>query len=244
MAKSRMINTRFWIDDYTSNLDPIEKLLFLYLLTNTATEICGVYELPLKIVAVETGIDKEMVEKIVKRFTKDKKIFYIKGWVYVVNFTKHQTNNPSVETGIERCLNEVPREIIQAVDKLLASSTQSGTLNLTKLNLTKPNLTKLNFSSKDMKMVDLLISLIQQNTPSWNFKGNKETWAEHIEKLHRIDNRSYENIELMIRWVQQDSFWKQNILSTSKLREKFNDLIPRVMVSAKGKGKKIIGLDD
>ena len=37
MAKTRIINTRFWIDDYTSNLDPIEKLLFLYFLTNTAT---------------------------------------------------------------------------------------------------------------------------------------------------------------------------------------------------------------
>src|SRR3990167_5032983 len=111
MAKTRIINTRFWIDDYTSNLDPIEKLLFLYFLTNTATEICGVYELPLKIVAIETGIETKIVEEILKRFTRDKKIFYINGWVYIVNFIKHQTRNPSVEQGIQRCLQEVPESI-------------------------------------------------------------------------------------------------------------------------------------
>ena len=63
-----MINTRFWIDDYISHLDPTEKLMFLYFLTNPLTDICGVYEIPLKNIALDTGIDKEMVEKIIKRF--------------------------------------------------------------------------------------------------------------------------------------------------------------------------------
>ena len=31
MAKKRYISTTFWRDEYVSNLDPIEKLLFLYL---------------------------------------------------------------------------------------------------------------------------------------------------------------------------------------------------------------------
>jgi len=89
------------------------------------------------------------------------------------------------------------------------------------------------FSIDDMRMVDLLIELIQQNNPEWKMKGSRETWAEHIEKLHRIDERTYEQIEAMIRWIQQDSFWSQNILSTAKLREKFNDLIPRLRAKYK-----------
>ena len=80
-------------------------------------------------------------------------------------------------------------------------------------------------------MADLLISLIQANTPDWKFKGNKEAWAEHIEKLHRIDGRTYQQIEYMIRWTQKDEFWQKNILSTAKLREKFNDLIPKLKAS-------------
>jgi hypothetical protein len=87
------------------------------------------------------------------------------------------------------------------------------------------------YSDDDMRMVDLLIGLIVANTPEWTLKGNKETWAEHIEKLHRIDGRTYEQIEYMIKWTQSDSFWKQNILSTAKLRDKFNDLIPKLKAS-------------
>lgn len=90
---------------------------------------------------------------------------------------------------------------------------------------------KAKYGEEDMKMVDLLISLIVKNTPEWTLKGNKETWAEHIEKLHRIDGRTYEQIEYMIRWTQADAFWHQNILSTAKLREKFNDLIPKLKAS-------------
>ena len=77
MAKQRMINTKIWSDNYFEELDPTEKLLFLYFLTNIYTNICGIYEIPLKIIAVETGIDKEMVKKILQRFESDKKIFYI-----------------------------------------------------------------------------------------------------------------------------------------------------------------------
>jgi len=128
MAKIRVVNTRFWIDDYISDLDPIEKLLFLYLITNPATEISGVYELPIKIMAVQTGIDKDMVIKILKRFESDKKIIYKDGWVIITNFSRHQTNNPSVQKGIERCLSEIPTKIRVIYDKIQGATDcpQSG----------------------------------------------------------------------------------------------------------------------
>lgn len=108
----RMINTRFWDDDYTANLDQIEKLMFLYFLTNPATEICGIYELPLKNIATDTGIEKDMVENILKRFKRDKKVFYLNGWVAVTNFIFHQNLNPSVVKGIENGLEQAPKPIL------------------------------------------------------------------------------------------------------------------------------------
>lgn len=114
MSKQRMINTRFWDDDYTSNLDPIEKLLFLYFLTNTSTSICGIYEIPLKKIANETGIDKEMVEKILQRFKKDGKFFYQNGWLCIRNFVKHQNQrSPKVQKGIEIELKAIPKDILE-----------------------------------------------------------------------------------------------------------------------------------
>lgn len=49
-----------------------------------------------------------------------------------------------------------------------------------------------------------------------------EKWAKDIEKLHRIDKRSYEDIEKVIRWIKTEgNFWNSNIISGSKLREKY-----------------------
>ena len=100
MAKQRYINTKFWRDSYIEDLDPIEKLLFLYLLSNPDTNISGIYEIPLKIIAVDTGIEKSMVKKLLDRFEQDEKIMYRDGWVAFKNFTLHQTINPKINTCI------------------------------------------------------------------------------------------------------------------------------------------------
>lgn len=47
-------------------------------------------------------------------------------------------------------------------------------------------------------------------------------WAKDIEKLNRIDGRSWGDIESVIRWVKSPGcFWFPNIMSGSKLRLKF-----------------------
>lgn len=146
MAKSRIINTRFWIDDYISNLDPIEKLLFLYFLTNPATDICGVYELPLKNIALDTGIDKEMAIKVLDRFTRDGKIIYHKGWVIIKNFIKHQSINPAVKKGIEASLEKIPleiRELLNDREPIESLSEPSDRVSDIKSNLIKSNLIEL-----------------------------------------------------------------------------------------------------
>jgi hypothetical protein len=139
MAKNRMIDTIFWEDNYSANLDPIEKLLFLYFLTNSSTNICGIYQITLKKIAVETGVDKEMVEKILGRFEKDDKVFYREGWIGLKNFIKHQNqNSPKVKKGIEIELGNTPETIKSLVERkgidTLSHSNSNSNSNLTKLN--------------------------------------------------------------------------------------------------------------
>lgn len=142
MAKNRMIDTKFWDDDYTSNLDPIEKLMFLYLLTNTSTNISGIYEIPLKKIALETGIDKEMVIKILDRFARDKRVFYSSGWICLKNFIKHQNQrSPTVIVGIKNEIANVPKDI-------LSNFIGYGYPNVS--NLTKSNLIQSNKREKDL----------------------------------------------------------------------------------------------
>lgn len=81
------------------------------------------------------------------------------------------------------------------------------------------------YSSESYILADLLSELHIQNidpkckpiTPKQN-----QAWAKDIEMIERIDGRSYQDIEKAIRWVKTPGqFWAPNIMSGSKLREKF-----------------------
>lgn len=111
MAKQRIVNTKFWDDSYVTGLTPLEKLVFLYLITNPLTNISGVYELPLKRAAFDVGIPGEEMRRIMGRLEKDGKIMVWNGWIAVVNFIKHQSLNPKIRKGIMEELRRAPREI-------------------------------------------------------------------------------------------------------------------------------------
>src|SRR3990167_8158593 len=112
MATERMINTRFWSDSFVADLNSLDRYLFLYFLTNEHTNICGIYEIPLKRIADETGIEREMLTKMLKRLKG--RVEYKDGWVIVVNFTRYQRlKSDSVREGIKKRLETVPKRIIE-----------------------------------------------------------------------------------------------------------------------------------
>lgn len=113
--KYRYVNTRYWNDALIASLAPLEKLLFIYLITNEHTNISGIYELPLKIMAMETGIDEHRIEKELFPAIGEK-IRYIENYVVVKNFVKYQySTSKLVREGILNCLREVPFELLRKV---------------------------------------------------------------------------------------------------------------------------------
>jgi len=113
MSKHRIVATCFWDDPYIMKLDPSEKLLFLYFLTNPVTEICGVYQISIKRISFDTGFEQDMVRMILGRFEKDGRCLYRDGWIAMHNWLKHQSRSPGVQTGIEKQLAEVPQELAE-----------------------------------------------------------------------------------------------------------------------------------
>ena len=73
------------------------------------------------------------------------------------------------------------------------------------------------------RLAHLLYDLHRQvDTHFTTSQKHIEQWAKDIEKLNRIDKRSYEDIEKVIRWIKTaGNFWCPNIISGSKLREKY-----------------------
>jgi len=85
------------------------------------------------------------------------------------------------------------------------------------------------FQDEDIKLTQLLIDLMSKNNPNSSIlrtltPKRQETWINECRKLREIDKRTPEQIEQIIIFSQDDSFWKSNILSMAKLRKQFDQL--------------------
>ena len=136
MSKKRYLDTKFWSDGYIEELDPIEKLLFLYLLTNERTNVAGIYELGPRIMSTETGIEKSMVERIIGRFERDGKVRTYDKWIRLTNSDKHQNlENKNIQKGRENVLGLIPVDILEGLgmtveDSSMTHGTVSNNLDL------------------------------------------------------------------------------------------------------------------
>ena len=54
-------------------------------------------------------------------------------------------------------------------------------------------------------------------------------WAYDIDLMMRVDHRRPDEIRELIDWSHKDSFWRANILSPGKLREKWDTLVAHRM---------------
>lgn len=82
-------------------------------------------------------------------------------------------------------------------------------------------------SSIDYQLSNFLYERILENNPNHK-KPNLQEWANSIRLMRERDKRTEEQIRYVIEWAQNDSFWAPNILSTKKLREKFDTLTGQI----------------
>ena len=80
------------------------------------------------------------------------------------------------------------------------------------------------YSSSHMTMAKKLKSLILSNNPGAKTPTDLSKWAAEFERMERIDKRTPEQIYAVMEFSQKDAFWKSNILSAKKLREKYDTL--------------------
>ncbi len=65
---------------------------------------------------------------------------------------------------------------------------------------------------------------IYPNNAGAKKKDCVKRWAKDIDKMNRLDGRSWENIEKAIEWAMKDSFWQKNIWSGASLRKHYDRL--------------------
>ncbi|MCY7828045.1 Replication protein O [Bacillus spizizenii] len=95
------------------------------------------------------------------------------------------------------------------------------------------NTSRLKYEICDMENAEYLFKEIKNNNPDAK-KPNLEKWANEFRLIRERDKRTDEQIKYLIKWTQQDDFWKANILSPSSLRKHYDKLVVKIK-SVKGK---------
>jgi hypothetical protein len=119
-------------------------------------------------------------------------------------------------------------ETYPASDDTYTASDETGLLTgdeLTKNQLelrTKELNTRTSFDVDVHHACNLLAHLIEGNGSKRPVVTDK--WLADMERLHRIDGRSWDQIAKAIMWCQDDDFWKANIMSPAKLRKQYDQL--------------------
>lgn len=102
MAEYRPIKTKIWQDAWFRGLSPEEKVVWLFILTNDLVHISGIYELPLELIGVFTGVENYQI--IVDKFVDNGKIEYRDGYIFLKNYLKHQTKQIKAQDNITKSI--------------------------------------------------------------------------------------------------------------------------------------------
>ncbi len=116
MAVYRQIHISFWQDPFILNLTPEEKYFYIYLMTNSKTSQCGVYQISKKIMELETGYNRETIDKLLTRFIEYKKIEYNEktSEILIINWLKYNSSkSPKVISCITKEIDDIRDETFQ-----------------------------------------------------------------------------------------------------------------------------------
>lgn len=255
MARNRMLRPTIWTDEKFAECSPNARLTFVLCISQAddAGILCiqpkilhsllwfGIPEPPA--LKVTEGLIQELIDQHFLIPYEVDKIRY----AFLPNWFAHQkidhpslTQNPPPNLPVEGYSPNVSRMIAEWSAKArLLFPERSPQTRLKESKIKEKKNTFLsenqNFSDEVIFLTSFLISKIKFNdpkakTPELVENGGQPSpafrkWATEIDRLIRIDKREAVEIEKVIIWCQEDSFWKSNILSAPKLRKQFPQLV-------------------
>jgi len=115
MAAYRKVSVTFWSDPFIESLTPEGKYFYLFLMTNVNTTQCGIYEITVRQMVVQTGYNEETIIKLISQFEKAGKIKYSKTTkeMALKNWPKYNASeSPKVQTLVDKELSKVKNRVL------------------------------------------------------------------------------------------------------------------------------------
>lgn len=241
MAERRMFSKQIIDSDDFLDMPLSTQSLYFHLAMRADDE--GFINNPKKICRmIGTGQD-ELKILIAKRFllTFESGVVVIKHWLVHNMIRKDRVKETlyseeksliSVKDNGAYTETSEPLQLLNAAecqpnDNQMSAQVRLGEVRLGKDSIGKCYVTKFALETDERRLTELLISKIKNNNEFAKVPDTEEKidkWCLHIDRLIRLDGAESQLIANVIDWCQNDSFWKDNILSTKKLREQFPKL--------------------
>lgn len=124
---TRIIQTKIYRDSWFSELSPIEKLVFIYFLTNEYVNLIWLYECPDKRIIYELGITQSQLNICKEKFSQSGKIAFFEGWVFLVNAHKYETYaGDKNESAKQKMLSTISKSILDWYESILDRGIDRG----------------------------------------------------------------------------------------------------------------------
>lgn len=124
------------------------------------------------------------------------------------------------------------------------SSRKEATVGTESSQIMKANLSesqdneKADFKIEIITLCNLLADLMVSNGVKRPTVSGK--WLSDMDRLNRIDEKTFEQIEAAIRWSQNDSFWSSNIHSPAALRKQYEKMRLQAVRNKSTKGVDVV----
>lgn len=209
--KTRIIQTRFWDDEFISDCSLFTQHLYIYLLTSQYINICGVFQLPIKKILYETKLTEKQFEIAEQELSQADKVYFFKGWVFVKNAMKNNNyiKSSSNQKAYEKELSRVSDDVRSFFDSTVGStvySTSTVTINNKQEIRERDSTVGSTVKISQRKALPLTDSEIQELATSLNKTPAKiKTLYEKILDYELSTGKSYKDYKATIRnWLRME----------------------------------------
>jgi len=188
------------------------------------------HEFSLTFLAKAANIHKQQVKSELDKLIEDKIIVVVENSTFTnsrkLSFNKDYSQWSNLQSVKECTVSEsTDTTVSESTDTTVSESTYQE--RKVKESIKETHKRVYEDTSIYFQLAKYFYGRILDNNPE-HLKPNLQNWANDIRLMMERDKRNEEQIRYLIDWVQRDDFWSSNILSPSKLRERFDQLVLKV----------------
>ena len=110
MSMFKNVHIKFWQNDFVLGLTAEERYFYIYLITNSMTNQCGIYKFNRRLAELETGYNSNKIESFLKKFQEYGKVMISQTTteIMLVNWFKHNfKSNKKALASINKELKDI-----------------------------------------------------------------------------------------------------------------------------------------